>query len=190
VFPVIGTALAATALFLLSTMGVDTSRSTVTAYMAILGIGIGLSIQTLILAVQNSADRSELGVATSTVTFFRSMGGSIGVALFGAIFNNLLSSHIGTSVATGEGSGFSPAMLESMTATQRTDFIAVFADSITTVFLYATPLVLLAFALTWFLREIPLRSSSHADDRGRELAAGSAVGTAEPEVESMGALLH
>jgi EmrB/QacA subfamily drug resistance transporter len=190
VFPVAGTAIAAAGLFLLSTMDPATTRTTVSVYMAFLGIGIGLSLQTLILAVQNSAKHSELGVATSSVTFFRSMGGSIGVALFGAIFNNLLLSRLGSTAATSEDSSFSPAILEQMTAVQRSEFVEVFAGALTTVFLYATPLVLLAFALTWFLREVPLRSSAHADDRGRELASGSAPGVAEPEPEVVAALLH
>ncbi|MEA3075888.1 MAG: hypothetical protein QOF60_796 [Actinomycetota bacterium] len=136
VFPVTGCATATVALYLLSTMGPGTSQTTVTLYMVVLGVGIGLTMQTLVLAVQNSVRITELGVATSSISFFRSMGGAIGVALFGAIFNNRLA-HRGTSAAA-------------------------YSDSITGVFLYAVPLVVLAFALTWLLKEVPLRSSNSA----------------------------
>jgi EmrB/QacA subfamily drug resistance transporter len=133
VFPVTGCAVSTVALYLLSTMGTSTTQSTVTVYMVLLGVGIGLTMQTLVLAVQNAVRITELGVATSSISFFRSMGGAVGVALFGAIFSSRLAHN-----------GRSPA---------------AFADSITTVFLYAVPLVVLAFGLTWLLREVPLRSS-------------------------------
>ena len=139
VFPVVGTALAAVAMYLLSTMDEGTSNNTVTLYMIVLGVGIGLSMQTLILSVQNSVAVHELGVGTSSVSFFRSMGGSMGVAVFGAIFN----SRIGV-----------------VSEASASDF----ADALTTVFLYATPLLLVAFGLTWALHEVPLRSTVGADD--------------------------
>jgi MFS family permease len=136
VFPVAGCAVASLALYLLSTMGTSTTQATVTVYMVLLGVGIGLTMQTLVLSVQNAVRITELGVATSSVSFFRSMGGAIGVAAFGAIFTSRLA-HRGTSPAA-------------------------YADSITGVFLYAVPLVVLAFGLTWLLREVPLRSSDSA----------------------------
>jgi EmrB/QacA subfamily drug resistance transporter len=185
VFPVAGCAAAAVAMFLMSTMGPGTTQRTVTMYMVLLGIGIGLTIQTLILAVQNAVSVGELGVATSSVSFFRSMGGSIGVALFGAIFNHLLVSRVGASAGGGR---FTPGAVRQLPEAARTTFIAGFADALTTVFLYAAPLVLVAFALTWLLREVPLRSSVHAVDHGRELAAGAAPGTAEPD--TMSAMVH
>jgi predicted MFS family arabinose efflux permease len=184
VFPVVGTAVAAAALVLLSTMGPSTPRSTVTVYMVVLGVGLGLCMQTLVLAVQNVVKPSELGVATSSVTFFRSMGGSMGVAMFGALFNNQLADRVGTRIATGEASGFTPEVVRQMPDAARAQFVTGFADSLTTVFLWAVPLVLVAFALAWLLREVPLRATTHAVDHARELAAGSAPGTAEPEVAS------
>jgi hypothetical protein len=172
---------AALSLYLLSTMGTSTTQGTVSAYMIVLGIGIGLTMQTLILAVQNAVKLTELGIATSSVSFFRSMGGAIGVALFGAVFNNLLADKIGSSVAVGEASTFTPESIQQLPAATRVFYVSGFADALTTVFLYATPLVLLAFGLTWLLREVPLRSSTHAVDHGREMSAGSAPGTAEPD---------
>jgi MFS family permease len=163
VFPVVGCALAAVAMWLLSMMGTGTAQSTVTAYMILLGIGIGLTMQTLILAVQNVVPVTELGVATSSVSFFRSMGGSIGVALFGAVFNNLLTDRIGSAVDIGEGGGFTPAAVRQLPEAVQTVFVSGFADALTTVFLFATPLLVLGFVLACMLREVPLRSSVEAE---------------------------
>ena len=134
VFPVLGTASATVALYLLSTMDSDTTRGTVTLYMILLGVGIGLSMQTLILTVQNAVSLSELGTATSSVSFFRSMGGCVGVAVFGAIFNSRIGVAADASVDD-------------------------FTDALTTVFLYAVPIMVVAFAITWTLLETPLRST-------------------------------
>src|SRR3546814_371110 len=87
VFPVSGTVIAAVAMFLLSTMGTGTSQSTVTVYMVLLGIGLGLTMQTLVLATQNAVPTSDPGAATAAVRFFRSLGGSLALPLFGAPFH-------------------------------------------------------------------------------------------------------
>ncbi|MGH9225617.1 MAG: MDR family MFS transporter [Acidimicrobiales bacterium] len=166
-FPLAGCALAAVAMFLLSTMGTGTSKTTVTAYMVLMGIGLGLTIQTLILAAQNAVGRAELGVATSSVSFFRSMGGSVGVALFGALFNNLL----GSRVALGEGAAVTPDAIRQLPEAARLPFIGAFADSLTTVFLWATPLLVLAFAITWLLREVPLRTTTDVVETPVEVVA-------------------
>ena len=184
IFPVSGCAIATVALYLLSTMGTSTSQGTVTTYMILLGVGLGLTMQTLVLSVQNSVQINELGVATSSVSFFRSMGGAIGVALFGALFNNLLNARLGAAGEAAERSGFTPESIRQLPAAARSVFITGFADALTTVFLYAAPLVLLGFGITWLLMEVPLRDSTHAIDHGRELAAGSAPGTAEPDAVS------
>jgi predicted MFS family arabinose efflux permease len=185
VFPVAGCGIAAAAMFLLSTMGTGTSQGTVTLFMVLLGIGLGLTMQTLILAVQNAVERTELGVATSSVSFFRSMGGSVGVALFGALFNNLLAHRTGQTVGAGEGGGFSPETIRQLPDAVRHTYVAGFADSLTTVFLWATPLIVLAFALSWLLREVPLRTSVETVDHTREVAAVSAPGIADPQAATL-----
>ena len=136
--------------------------------------------------MQNAVGPGDMGVATSSATFFRSMGGSLGVALFGAVFNARLSDNLGTTAAVGE-SGSSSVLdaLDGLTAAQRAFVESGFADAITSVFLYGVPLLLIAFIVTWFLKEVPLRSTTHVVDHGREMAAGSAPGTAEPEVVSV-----
>jgi hypothetical protein len=171
---------------LLAAMGPDTTGTTVTIYMIVLGAGLGFTMQTLILAVQNAVGARDMGVATSSATFFRSMGGSLGVALFGALFNVRLSDNLGTTAAVGEGGSSSVIdTLQGLSAAQRAFVEKGFADAITSVFLYGVPLLLVAFAFVWFLAEVPLRSSTHAVDHGRELAAGAAPGTGEPEVVSV-----
>jgi predicted MFS family arabinose efflux permease len=100
ILPIAGTAVATVGMFLLSTMNPTTSTVTSGLYMAVLGIGLGLTMQVLVLATQNSVRVTDLGVATSTVNFFRSVGGSIGVAVFGALFNSRLVSELaGSGVA-------------------------------------------------------------------------------------------
>ncbi len=90
IFPIIGTAVIAVGMLLLSRLGVGTSIWTAALDMLILGLGLGMVMQVLVLAVQNAVDYTNLGVATSGSTMFRSIGGSIGVSLFGAIFSNRL----------------------------------------------------------------------------------------------------
>jgi EmrB/QacA subfamily drug resistance transporter len=163
VFPIVGTAVAAFGLVLLSTMGTDTSRMTVSVYMVLLGAGIGLTMQTLILSTQNAVRTADLGVATSSVTFFRSMGGSIGVALFGALFNSSLRHHL-ASIPGAIGGGrasFTPEAVQHLPLQARTTFVAGFADALTHVFLYAVPVMLVGFAISWLLREVPLRDTTH-----------------------------
>jgi EmrB/QacA subfamily drug resistance transporter len=157
VFPVIGMALAATAMYLLSTMGVDTTRLQSGAYMVMLGAGLGFTMQIMVLATQNEAPVKDLGVATSTITFFRSVGGSLGVALFGALFSSRLGELLGSTEAV---ESMTPAQIAQLPADQRAQVASAFADSITSVFLIAVPVILVGFALTWLLREVPLRTSA------------------------------
>ena len=185
VFPVAGCGVAAVAMYLLSTMGPASSQGTVTAFMVLLGVGIGLTIQTLVLAVQNAVGRADLGVATSSVSFFRSVGGSVGVAVFGALFNNRLAELVTASSSPAEaeellGGSITPESVQELPEAVRGEYVGAFADALTDVFLYAVPVVLVAFALTWLLKEVPLRGRVDPDSTARELAAGSAPGTAAP----------
>lgn len=159
ILPITGTAVAAVGLALLSTMDADTPRLQSGAYMTVLGIGLGLSMQVLIVATQNSVDVSDLGVATSSVNFFRSVGGAVGVALFGALFNTRLAAELAGGGGALQGP-ITPQAIDALPAAERTAFIGAFATALTDVFLIAVPVMLTAFALAWFLREIPLRSAS------------------------------
>ena len=101
VFPVAGTAILVVGMYLLSRLTVDTDPWVASAYMLVVGIGLGLVMQVLVLIVQNDARPQEMGVVTSTATFFRSVGGSFGVALFGAVFSSRLAGEL--SAAPGRG---------------------------------------------------------------------------------------
>jgi EmrB/QacA subfamily drug resistance transporter len=159
ILPISGTATAALGMFLLSTMDPGTSRMVSGLYMAVLGIGLGLTMQVLVLATQNSVRVADLGVATSTVNFFRSVGGSLGVALFGAVFNSRLATNLaGSGLVVPE--PVTPQVISSLPAGQQVTFIDAFADALTTVFLIAVPVILVGFLLSLLLKEIPLRSAS------------------------------
>jgi hypothetical protein len=129
--------------------------------MVLLGAGMGMVIQVLVLAVQNEAPAEDLGVATSTVTFFRTVGGSVGVALFGALFSSRLGHLLGGAAPE----GLTPETIGQLPEAQRAQMAGAFADSITMVFRYAVPLLLVGFALTWLLKNMPLRATSASAER-------------------------
>jgi EmrB/QacA subfamily drug resistance transporter len=163
-FPIAGTAITAAGLALLSTLGSDTPYWQSALFMLTLGVGIGLVMQVIVLAMQNSVDPRDMGVATSSATFFRSLGGTFGTALFGTILTNRLASElaqrlpaaalhgVNTSQLTG-----SPQVIAALPPAIREPVISSFVAALSTVFESAVPVVLLAFALTWFLQEIKLR---------------------------------
>ncbi|HEY2997303.1 MAG TPA: MDR family MFS transporter [Acidimicrobiales bacterium] len=179
-FPIVGMAVTALAMFLLSTLDTTSSRWESGAYMALLGAGVGMVMQILVLATQNEAPVEDLGVATSTVTFFRAVGGSVGVALFGALFAHRLTDLLGGTPAA----GLTPAEIAHLPTAQQAQLAGAFSDAITMVFLYAVPLLVAGFVVSWLLRERPLRTASGEAQRGaaEPLAAGELVHDAPVEV--------
>ncbi|MGW5446492.1 DHA2 family efflux MFS transporter permease subunit [Streptomyces asiaticus] len=182
VFPVLGTAVTAVGLLLMHQLRESSGVAEMSAYFFVFGCGLGLVIQVLVLIVQNSVRYQDLGVATSGATFFRSIGASFGVSVFGTIFANNLGPRIADALA---GRRLPPGVTPgALTSDPRTlgrlppaDQAAVrhaFSVSITDVFLYAVPVVLLAFLLAWYLREEPLRASVTAPD-GSEILASNPV---------------
>jgi hypothetical protein len=133
-----------------------------------------------VLATQNEAPVEDLGVATSTVTFFRAVGGSVGVALFGALFAHRLTDLLGGTPAA----GLTPAEIAQLPTAQQAQLAGAFSDAITMVFLYAVPLLVAGFVVSWLLRERPLRTASGEAQRGaaEPLAAGELVHDAPAEV--------
>ena len=184
-FPIAGTLIAGLGMLLLSTMGVHTSQLVAMAWMAVLGFGIGLTMQVMVLSAQNSVHISEVGVATSTVTFFRSIGASVGVSLFGAIFNSRLATEIAHQVPGGAARHVDSGSLTAIRALPsgiREHYLEAFARALTTVFEYAVPIMLVGFVVALLLPEVPLRSRVHGGtDTGRELAAGTPTAAAEPD---------
>ena len=133
------------------------------------GVGIGLVMQVLVLATQNSVNRHDMGVATSSATFFRSMGGTFGAAIFGTVLANGLSTQLAQRLPAAALRGVNPAQLTgspqviaALPAAVRDPVIASFVAALSTVFETAVPVVVLAFVLTWFLKEIRLRSHDDA----------------------------
>ncbi len=177
IFPVVGTALMTAGMYLLSLLGVATGTLASSVYMFVLGVGIGAVMQVLVIAVQNVVHYSDLGVATSGVTFFRSIGGSFGTAVFGAIFASQLTGNLarylaGTPVPAGfnASAGASPAVLDRLPPAVHDGYVHAFAASLHTVFLVAVPISAVAFALTWLLKEVPLRKAASVPDPAQVVA--------------------
>ena len=196
IFPVVGTALMTLGLFLLSRLGTNTSFWLVSLYLFVLGVGIGCSLQVLVIAVQNAVDYKDLGAATSGATFFRSIGGSFGTAVFGAIFSGVLAGDIaaalhGVPLPSGisASAGASPAVLEHLPAVIRDGYVAGFTQALHTVFLYATPIGAVAFILSLLLKEVPLRDTVRAVDRAQSTAPTSMPATRDSAQEMERALM-
>lgn len=174
-FPIVGTATVSVAFFLFSHIAVDTNRVLLGTWMAVLGLGIGMVMPVLTLAVQNAVERKDLGTATSTVTFFRSIGSSLGAAIFGAILTNRLAHHILESVGGSAGAqaatglSHSAATLKALPPSVLQQVLEAFARSFHDVFIFGLPFALLAFFIALFLREAPLRGAA------REEAAGEGM---------------
>jgi EmrB/QacA subfamily drug resistance transporter len=173
-FPIAGTGIMVIGLLLLSGMNAHTGRLEASAYMFVLGFGLGMVMQVLVLAVQNAVDYSDLGVATSGATLFRSIGGSVGTAVLGSIFSNRLQSELSAvlppSAVKGLGGSVAhanPRALSKLPPAIHADYIQAFANALGTVFLVAACVAAFAFLLSWLLEQRPLRDT---------VAAGSGVG--------------
>ena len=163
-FPIVGAAVATIGLFLLSTMGIGTTLTTASIYMFLVGAGIGMIFQVLVLAVQNAVDFRDMGVATSASTFFRSLGGSVGTGLLGAIFVSQLRSNLGRllpegNVPTGDLTS-GPAAIAQLPEAIRGPVIEAFAGAVGSVFLISVPIMAVALVLAFLLPEIPLRETA------------------------------
>src|SRR5688572_23567043 len=182
VFPVAGTAIATLGMLLLSRLDAGTSTLYGTVAMFVMGLGLGLVMQVLVLAVQNAVDYAELGVATSGATLFRSMGGSLGTAVLGAIFTNRLTTELAGSPAAQVGSGsIDPSSVERLPAAIRDGYTSAFTDALSTVFLFAAAIVLLAFLLSWLIGERRRRQTVEAAGVG-EASASPTSGDSLQEV--------
>ena len=192
VLPVVGTALMCTALLLMSTLGVDTPLWQALVYMLLMGAGLGLSMQTLMVSVQNALPPKDMGVATSSVTFFRSLGGTFGVAISLAVLFASLAGKIqdraraaGLPQAVidrfGEASALDDtSIIATLPAAVRSAVLQGFADSMSTAFMLVGLLLVPAFVLTLTVKEIPLRSqgglaAAHTDAGAGAGAADSAA---------------
>ncbi|MFI9061666.1 MFS transporter [Streptomyces sp. NPDC053429] len=190
VFPIAGTAVTAVGLLLLHQLHRTSSDLVMSAYFFVFGAGLGLVMQVLVLVVQNAVRYEDLGVATSGATFFRSIGASFGVAIFGTIFNNRLGDKLSATLAgvplppgvSVNGLEADPRAVAMLPPALRPSVLDAYASSITDVFLYAVPLVLVAFVVAWFLKEDKLRGSVTAPDASETLATNPVQRSSRDEV--------
>ncbi|GAA3236047.1 hypothetical protein GCM10020256_54390 [Streptomyces thermocoprophilus] len=190
VFPIAGTAVTAVGLLLLHQMDENSSTAETSVYFLVFGLGLGLVMQVLVLIVQNAVSYEDLGVATSGATFFRSIGASFGVAVFGTVFANRLGDKLadafrdvplppGVSADTLESD---PRGIAALPPQLRPAALHAYASAITDVFLYAAPVAAVAFVLAWFLKEDRLRASVTAPDVTETLASNPVERSSYDEV--------
>lgn len=193
VFPIAGTGIIAIGLLLLHQLKVSSGTWEMSAYFFVFGAGLGLVMQVLVLVAQNSVRYEDLGVATSGATFFRSIGASFGVAIFGTIFTNLLRNKLTDSLAGQRlPPGVSPGQLASdprsvgdLPPAMRAGVLNAYSTSITDVFLFAVPVVLVAFVVAWFLKEDKLRGSVTAPEVTETLASNPVERSSRDECARM-----
>jgi EmrB/QacA subfamily drug resistance transporter len=182
-YPVVGTVIMSLGIFLMSTAGVDTPYWQIALFAVVVGGGLGLCMQTIVIALQNAVDFKDLGIATSSNTFFRTLGGAFGTAIFGTILSDRVAQNLQSGAS--QLGAVDPGRIAQLST--NTEVIAklpvqaqsvvleAFASSFHTVFLFAFPVVALAFFFAIALEEKPLQdSASHAS--ARQDAAGEALG--------------
>jgi EmrB/QacA subfamily drug resistance transporter len=175
-FPVAGTAIVTLGFVLLSTMGPGTSSLHAALNLFVVGLGIGLVMQVLVLAVQNAVDYAQLGVATSGATLFRLIGGALGTAVFGAIFSSRLKTELSHQLGARAahlnvaGGRISPTVLKHLPAPVHHAYLAAFTNSLSTVFVVAAAITGLSFLLSWLLPERPLRDTVSASGPSEHFA--------------------
>jgi EmrB/QacA subfamily drug resistance transporter len=170
IFPIIGSVLIIVALLLLSRLHVDTPYWQVAIYAFVFGLGLGFTMQTVMVAVQNAVPFRDMGVATSSVTFTRSLGSAVGTAIFGAILNNRLATHLADRVGDAGASvgAISPEstsniqVMHNLEEPVRGLVLGAYTDALTDLFLVGVPFVVVALAVALLLKEIPLRTANPA----------------------------
>jgi len=167
-FPILGTAVMTIGLGLFGTIGVATSELTLAFYMLILGTGLGLVMQILITAVQNAVQHEDLGAATAGANFFRSIGGSFGTAVFGALYVNALPHQLAAGLRANPSVTslpspllWTPKNLRKLPLNELSVILHAVSGSISEIYRYAVPIGVLAVILSLTLPEVKLRASLH-----------------------------
>ncbi|MGP8297754.1 MFS transporter [Streptomyces inhibens] len=162
IFPVLGCAVAAGGMWLLSRMQQDTPREVYSLWMGLLGLGLGFVMPVLVLAVQNSVRTGDLGTATSANNYFRQIGGSVGAAIFGTLFADRLARQLGDrlpkSAQLPDPESITPQLVRALPASLRDGYIAAYAHAMPGIFFYLVPVLVLGLVLAFFLKEKPLVS--------------------------------
>ncbi|WLQ37327.1 MFS transporter [Streptomyces castrisilvae] len=179
VYPIAGCAVSAVGMWLLSRMETGTPRIEYSIAQAVLGLGIGLVMPVLVLAVQNSVRPADLGSATSANNYFRQIGGSVGAAVFGTLFAGRLADALAVRLPSGvelpDPGSISPQLVHAMEPALRDAYIQAYADAMPRIFLYLVPVLVLGLFFAFFLKEKPLVSHS-----SETTAAGPETTAAEP----------
>jgi len=165
IFPIIGSVILIGAMFLLSTVAYDTAYWTIAIYAFLFGIGLGLAMMTIVTPVQNAVEFRDMGVVTSTITFIRSLGGAIGVALFGAIMNSRLATYLADelgdnlgAMSGGELNTNNVQAIQALPEPVRTEVLVAYTHAITDIYLLSIPIIVVALGVVLFFKEIPLRT--------------------------------
>ncbi|HEX6518707.1 MAG TPA: MDR family MFS transporter [Streptosporangiaceae bacterium] len=170
IFPILGGALMSAGMFLLTVLGPNTSRLTSGIYYVVLGLGLGCLMQMISLIAQNSVEQKDMGVASSARMFFQQIGGSLGVAAFGAIFaRQLTQGLVGLAHSAGvhisaSGGQLDPTTVDKLPPVVKHDVFGVIAHAVDSVFIWAAPSAIVIFALAWLIKEVPLRGRTSAPD--------------------------
>jgi EmrB/QacA subfamily drug resistance transporter len=167
IFPIIGGSVMVLAMLLMTRLDVDTTKGESTIYMVVLGVGMGFLMQTTLLISQNSVEMKDMGVASSTATFARSIGGSFGVALFGAVFTDRLKTDLTGSLGpqaakmVDQGGGnFQPGQLDQLPHQVKDGFLHAISFGISGLFWWALAFSIAIPILAWFVKEVPLRTTN------------------------------
>ena len=157
-------------MFLLTGLDVSTTKLTSALYYVVLGLGMGFLMQMVSLIAQNSVQQKDMGVASSARMFFQQIGGSLGVAAFGAVFARRLTESLAAAAAgsgvhiSASGGQLNPATVDSLPAAVKHDVFVAIAHAIQGVFIWALPAAVVIFVLAWFIKEVPLRGRAPADE--------------------------
>jgi len=173
IFPVLGGAIMGLGMYLLTGLNVGTTRLESAFYYVVLGLGMGFLMQMVSLIAQNSVEQKDMGVASSARMFFQQIGGSLGVAAFGAVFARKLIGSLSSAAGTGgrisaSGGQLDPATVNSLPAPVKHDVFFAIAHAVESVFIWALPAAVLIFVLALFIREVPLRGRASADQPASE----------------------
>jgi len=163
IFPIVGGGLITVGLWLLSTMDVQTSRFSSGVFMAVLGAGLGFIMQITMLIAQNSVELKDIGVGSSSTNLFRTIGGSFGVSLFGALFNHKVDHAMdlaGSSAATGGSAQLDPASIAKLPAAAKDAYFHAVVAGTHSVFLWGAAVSVIGFLAAFFVVETPLRGAS------------------------------
>jgi len=193
--PIVGSGMVIIGMWLLSNLGLNTSHLTMSLYVVVLGAGMGMTMQIMVLATQNAVPPDSIGTGTAAVTFFRSLGGAFGSSLFGAIFIAGLSRWIPVLVPGAAAAGIhvhgnfamSPSELHSFPPQIQHGILDAFVRSLHTLFLVGVPIAFGMFVAALFLKQLPLRSSSGLERPSEDLAMSMGeVGSADAEMDAIG----